>query len=160
MDLNTLGTHLERALMDRRRAVVFHTVGLLVLSLFITGCTPEPTEEDHPYYLDWQFTKDAIQQVIEARKDNLFVFPEQEPVGVNYIMSYTNALKSLTLLTCRRSLTSIWPLLASCWVFTRRFTRQCWNGLARANKSFYGPYVKGRHPLLGDALSCENTDWC
>ncbi len=77
MDLNTLGTHLERALMDRRRAVVFHAVGALVLSVFVTGCTPAPTEEDHPYYLDWRDTKDALQRVIEAREDNLFIFPAQ-----------------------------------------------------------------------------------
>ncbi|MFD2841460.1 hypothetical protein ACFSYH_12915 [Populibacterium corticicola] len=62
----------------------------VVIVVVLAGCTPAPTEEDHPYYLDWRDTKDALQRVIEAREDNLFIFPEQEPMGVNDIMSYAS----------------------------------------------------------------------
>ena len=75
---------------QRGKHVVLPVLFALVLLPVLQGCAPEPTEEDHPYYLNYRDTKQALARVVEARSDGLFIFPTDAPEGVNDMMSYTN----------------------------------------------------------------------
>ena len=66
------------------------TVLLLCCVFVLSACTQPKTVEDHPYYLDWNDTRQAMAQVIDAREDNLFIFPTDAPNGINYLMSYSS----------------------------------------------------------------------
>lgn len=85
----SLMVDVDRIMDDFRRSFQHGIFSIFFLVLFLQGCAPATTEEDHPYYLNYRDSKQALSRVIETRPDGLFIFPTAAPEGVNDIMSYT-----------------------------------------------------------------------